>query len=210
MVLDHGLGGWNCRHSMFPFFEGISHRAYSDKELKELKSEDKNSIILTEKEKNVIKDYTGFDATKINKAIRLNNITSDIQSKIDILDSVIQKAEPLLSEINVYRGTIIQSLKGFENNKSVDQSVILGLKNQIISDRAFVSTSKIKAEDQGRNIIMSIKLPKGYKGAIEIKDYATEKYKYQDEVLLKRNTKFFVNNIIYKNGKYYFDMEALE
>ena len=31
--------------------------------------------------------------------------------------------------------------------------VILGLKNQIISDKAFVSTSKIKAEDQGRNII---------------------------------------------------------
>lgn len=210
MVLDHGLGGWNCRHSMFPFFEGISHRAYSDKELKELKSKDKSSIILTEKEKNVIKNYTGFDATKINKAIRLNNITSDIQSKIDILDSIIQKAEPLLSEINVYRGTIIQSLRGFENKKNVDQSIILGLRNQIISDRAFVSTSKIKAEDKGRNIIMSIKLPKGYKGAIEIKDYATEKYKYQDEVLLKRNTKFFVNNIIYKDGKYYFDMEALE
>lgn len=210
MVQDHGLGGWNCRHSMFPFFEDISNRAYTDKELEELKSEDKSSIILTEKEKNVIKNYTGFDATKINKAIRLNNITSDIQNKIDIIDSVIQKAEPLLNEINVYRGTIIQSLKGFENNKNVDQSIILGLKNQIISDRAFVSTSKIKAEDQGRNIIMSIKLPKGYKGAIEIKDYATEKYKYQDEVLLKRNTKFFVNNIIYKDGKYYFDMEALE
>ena len=204
-----GLGGWNCRHSMFPYFEGMG-RVYTDEELEELKINDKSNIILTDKEKNTIKNYTRFDATNINKAIRLNNITSDIQSKIDILDSVIQKAEPLLNETNVYRGTIIQSLKGFENNKSVDQSVILGLKNQIISDRAFVSTSKIKAEDQGRNIIMSIQLPKGYKGAIEIKDYATEKYKYQDEVLLKRNTKFFVNNIIYKDGKYYFDMEALE
>lgn len=204
-----GLGGWNCRHSMFPYYEGMG-RVYTDEELEELKINDKSNIILTDKEKNTIKNYTRFDATNINKAIRLNNITSDIQSKIDILDSVIQKAEPLLNETNVYRGTIIQSLKGFENNKSVDQSVILGLKNQIISDRAFVSTSKIKAEDQGRNIIMSIKLPKKYKGAIEIKDYATEKYKYQDEVLLKRNTKFFVNNIIYKDGKYYFDMEALE
>ena len=177
---------------MFPYYEGMG-RVYTDEELEELKINDKSNIILTDKEKNTIKNYTRFDATNINKAIRLNNITSDIQSKIDILDSVIQKAEPLLNETNVYRGTIIQSLKGFENNKSVDQSVILGLKNQIISDKAFVSTSKIKAEDQGRNIIMSIKLPKGYKGAIEIKDYATEKYKYQDEVLLKRNTKFFVN-----------------
>lgn len=131
---------------MFPYYEGMG-RVYTDEELEELKINDKSNIILTDKEKNTIKNYTRFDATNINKAIRLNNITSDIQSKIDILDSVIQKAEPLLNETNVYRGTIIQSLKGFENNKSVDQSVILGLKNQIISDRAFVSTSKIKAED---------------------------------------------------------------
>ena len=26
-----GLGGWNCRHSFFPFFEGISEPAYTEK-----------------------------------------------------------------------------------------------------------------------------------------------------------------------------------
>lgn len=31
-----GLCGWNCRHSFFPFFEGISRRAYSRHELSEL------------------------------------------------------------------------------------------------------------------------------------------------------------------------------
>lgn len=31
-----GLGGWNCRHSFFPFFEGISERAYSAQELRAL------------------------------------------------------------------------------------------------------------------------------------------------------------------------------
>lgn len=31
-----GLGGWNCRHSFFPFFEGISRPAYTDAELEEL------------------------------------------------------------------------------------------------------------------------------------------------------------------------------
>lgn len=31
-----GLGGWNCRHSMFPFFEGLSTPAYTKKELEEL------------------------------------------------------------------------------------------------------------------------------------------------------------------------------
>lgn len=28
-----GLGGWNCRHGWFPFFEGLSKRAYSDARL---------------------------------------------------------------------------------------------------------------------------------------------------------------------------------
>lgn len=31
-----GFGGWNCRHDWYPFFEGISSRAYSDRRLQEL------------------------------------------------------------------------------------------------------------------------------------------------------------------------------
>lgn len=31
-----GLGGWNCRHSFFPFIEGFSEPAYTDQELAEL------------------------------------------------------------------------------------------------------------------------------------------------------------------------------
>lgn len=212
-----GLGGWNCRHNMFPYYEGMT-RTYTDKELEELKpkveenlqNENENSIMLSDTEKNAITNYTGFDATRINSAIRLDKVTDIIQQKIDILDKALEKAEPLKEAMYVYRGTIIQSLKGFENNKNVEQTVILSLKNQIISDKAFISTSKIKAEEQGRNIIMDIKLPKGFKGALEIKEYAIEKYKYQDEVLLKRNTSFFVKNIVFKDGKYYFNMEAIE
>jgi hypothetical protein len=33
-----GLGGWNCRHSFYPFFEGLSENAYSRKELNEYAS----------------------------------------------------------------------------------------------------------------------------------------------------------------------------
>ena len=31
-----GLGGWNCRHRFFPFVEGVSQRAYTDRELREI------------------------------------------------------------------------------------------------------------------------------------------------------------------------------
>ena len=56
-----GLGGWNCRHSMMPYYEGTT-RAYTDEELEELKSKEENDII-EEKElsleecKNVIEKH---------------------------------------------------------------------------------------------------------------------------------------------------------
>ena len=56
-----GLGGWNCRHSMFPYYEGMG-RVYTDEELEELKSKEENDII-EEKElsleecKNVIEKH---------------------------------------------------------------------------------------------------------------------------------------------------------
>lgn len=31
-----GLGGWNCRHSMYPYFEGLSQPAYTRRELAEM------------------------------------------------------------------------------------------------------------------------------------------------------------------------------
>lgn len=35
-----GLGGWNCRHSFYPFFEGLSEPAYSKSELKQMTAKD--------------------------------------------------------------------------------------------------------------------------------------------------------------------------
>ena len=172
----------------------------------------KGVIILTDEEKSQITNYTRFDATRVNRAIRLNKVDSIIQSKIDILDVAVGKAPPLEKDIILHRGTIIQSFSGFENLNRVSHSEIMDLEKQIIEDRAFVSTSKLKAEEQGRNIIMTIKVPGGFEGALDIEDYATPKYKYQKEVLLKRNTRFYVKNIEYNEGnkKYYFDVEVID
>lgn len=171
-----------------------------------------DAIILTDNEKNQITEYTRFDATRINMAIRKNRVDSNIQSKIDILDSAINKAIPTQEDIILHRGTIIQSFAGFENITKVSKEQILNLEDKIIRDRAFVSTSKLKAEEQGRDVIMSINIPKGFKGALDIENYATPKYKYQKEVLLKRNTSFYVKSIRYNqdNKKYYFDVEVID
>lgn len=168
-----------------------------------------STIMLTDEEKQELTNYTGFDATRVNKAIRLNDITAEIQKKINLLDSALEKSKPLDQDIIVHRGTIIQSIAGFEKRKRVSHEEIMDLKYIFIQDRAFFSTSRLKAEEKGRNIIMRIHISKGFKGAMDIKQYAFEKYKYQNEVLLKRNTKFYIKNIEYIANKYYIDMEAI-
>ena len=54
-----GLGGWNCRHSMFPFFEGLSEPSYTEAELAELNAPkyEYNGKKLTEEEANSRQRY---------------------------------------------------------------------------------------------------------------------------------------------------------
>jgi Phage minor capsid protein 2 len=55
-----GLGGWNCRHSFFPFFEGISENAYEKAEVRSLNKQkvkaDNRSVSL-------------YDATQMQREI---------------------------------------------------------------------------------------------------------------------------------------------
>jgi hypothetical protein len=55
-----GLGGWNCRHSFYPFFEGLSENAYSKQELKELNKK---------KVKFQGQEITQYDATQYQREI---------------------------------------------------------------------------------------------------------------------------------------------
>lgn len=55
-----GLGGWNCRHSFFPFFEGISEAAYTKEELKSFANK---KVTYNGKELNL------YDATQYQRGI---------------------------------------------------------------------------------------------------------------------------------------------
>lgn len=55
-----GLGGWNCRHSFFPYYEGVSRPAYTDEQLEEL-----NSPLYTYQGK----DLTEYEATQRQRAM---------------------------------------------------------------------------------------------------------------------------------------------
>lgn len=53
-----GLMGWNCRHNFYPYFAGISRRAYTNKELKKLAE---HKVIYKGKE------YNDYEAGQIQR-----------------------------------------------------------------------------------------------------------------------------------------------
>lgn len=58
-----GLGGWNCRHSFYPYFEGISENAYKKAELQDY---------ARQKVKYQDKEISLYDATQIQRELERN------------------------------------------------------------------------------------------------------------------------------------------
>lgn len=58
-----GLGGWNCRHSYFPFIPDVSIRTYTDKQLKNIDPEPFNYNGKT---------YTYYEATQMQRKMETN------------------------------------------------------------------------------------------------------------------------------------------
>lgn len=55
-----GLGGWNCRHSYWPYIEGVSERTYTDKELSNI---DPPPITFDGR------TYTAYEATQMQRKL---------------------------------------------------------------------------------------------------------------------------------------------
>ena len=55
-----GLGGWNCRHSYYPYFDGISENAYSEADRENLRNK---TVTLAGKE------ISAYDATQIQRGL---------------------------------------------------------------------------------------------------------------------------------------------
>lgn len=58
-----GILGWNCRHSYFPFIEGISERTYTDDELEKMKPQNRPKIHFEGK------DYDDYEAEQFMRRI---------------------------------------------------------------------------------------------------------------------------------------------
>lgn len=57
-----GLGGWNCRHTFYPFVEGVSEPTYSQADLDAMKGKNRKFVFDG-------KEYDGYTATQMQRSI---------------------------------------------------------------------------------------------------------------------------------------------
>jgi len=138
-----GLGGINCRHNKFPFIEGVSKRAYTDKELQELNDK---------KVKYNNQEYGEYDALKIQRqkereirelkrqlsgyqGIMLGtedeNLLNQARHKFNVKSKELKQKEKELNnfatQTGLKRDTSRERVAGF--NKSISRKAINGSKS---------------------------------------------------------------------------------
>ena len=162
---------------------------------------------LTEEEKAVITHYTGFGGQIINSAIASGRITNQIQKKIDLLDQALEKGI-IPQDITVIRKTIPEYMNYFTKEYPPTKENILNLKGNCLINNIFTSTALKEFKYEGRTIELHIHIPKGYRGALYVKELASKKYKKQEEILFKREFTYEVTKVVYKEEEKIYYMEA--
>lgn len=132
-----GLGGWNCRHSMFPYYEGMG-RVYTDEELEELKTDNQNDIINTDKlEIDGITDKAKQSLNKSCNKILKHGLKNETEAMICIDKN--------------NGNSIAAMLTGNKNSVKFSQELIsdllLAQKNSIVMIHNHPSSSSFSPED---------------------------------------------------------------
>lgn len=163
---------------------------------------------LTEAERTQLTQYTGFDATRINSAIQHGRINAATREKIAILDGALNKGV-IPNNITLYRET---SLNFFEldDGTHVTRDNIERCKGRIIPNRIFTSTSFRQLGLAGRDTVIELKVPAGYRGALYIRDLAHPQFKNQDEVLFSRGLKYRLLSVDTSGDKVYIEAEVIK
>ncbi len=163
---------------------------------------------LTQAEKAQITQYTGFDASKINFAIRHNKITDAVREKIVCLDSALQKGV-VPNAITLYRETSLSFLR-LDNGQEVTKDNILDYIGQDIVNPIFSSSSWKKLDLPGRDTVIILRVPAGYRGALYIQDLALPQYRNQDEVLFARGLCYRIEKVDIEGEKVYIEAEVIK
>lgn len=162
---------------------------------------------LTKNERLVLTKMTGALSNNINYRIGNGGRLDKFADQIALIDSALDKGV-VPEEINLIRKTIPEYL--FPGIEKIDLAFLQSQIGRIIENPIYSSTSFIDFNYPLRNLVIHLKVPKGYRGALYIRDIAYDTYKKQDEVLFKRRLKYIITDVKIKDGKYVMYAEVIE
>lgn len=167
----------------------------------------KQVLALPESAQKILQEYTGFMATDVNRAIRNGTITPRIQKSIDALDDALASGT-MPQSVTLYRNTALSFLDLDLPKKPTEQELQTIVRRQGVFP-IFSSTSFKDLHLSGRDTVLQMHIPEGYKGCQFLRPVALSKFKYQDEVLLARGVQYRVLNAYIKDGRYFLEIEVI-
>lgn len=120
-----GLCGWNCRHNFYPYFEGLSKRAYTGQQLKDF---EKKEISYKGK------DYTRYEASQIQRELErrirkskreylaLDAAGQDTTQTAAILSKRRQALKDFLNETGLRQDSFREQVAGFGRSAAAKAS----------------------------------------------------------------------------------------
>ena len=167
----------------------------------------KQVLALPESSQSILSAYTGFTATRVNYAIRNGNITPPVRETIAALDNALDNGT-MPQDVTLYRNTALSFLDLGLPKKPTEQELQLVVDNYG-SFPIFSSTSFEDLQLPGRDTVLQMHVPEGYKGCQFLQPVALPKFKYQDEVLFSRGMQYRVLNASIKDDRYFLEIEVL-
>lgn len=167
----------------------------------------KQVLSLPESAQKILQEYTGFMATDVNRAIRNGTITPRIQKSIDALDNALTSGA-MPQSVTLYRNTALSFLDLDLPKKPTEQELQTIVRRQGVFP-IFSSTSFKDLHLSGRDTVLQMHIPEGYKGCQFLRPVALSKFKYQDEVLLARGVQYRMLNAYIKDGRYFLEIEVI-
>lgn len=167
----------------------------------------KQVLALPESSQSILRAYTGFTATRVNYAIRNGNITPQVRETIAALDNALANGT-MPQNVTLYRNTALSFLHLGLPKKPTEQELQTIVRRQGTFP-IFTSTSFEDLQLPGRDTVLQMHIPEGYKGCQFLQPVALPKFKHQDEVLLARGLQYRVLNAGIKDNRYFLEIEVL-
>ena len=169
-------------------YEEWKKKYVDNTESESVTNSDNSSIILNDDEQYAVNKYIGSDSYKINEKLRNNiELNEDEISLTNNLDSALKK-------IDYYEGNVVRVLD-IKNTDELKQFIERNKVGENINFKEYLSFSDKSGYNNDSNIFIYTQSKK----ARDIRKYNAE----ESELLYERNSKFFVEDVVKQEDKYY-------